>query len=120
MSVQSARRRRSEMHPKPLLDSESLLAAMDEHKVEHQHAWNVWRRLIRSKYDGGDAVKDGSGDRCNTPDIPKAFRNLIGRDFAACTSKIVTTTTSASEAAPTHLLYRSINQSINQPPEINS
>lgn len=81
------------LYPKPLYDEEALLSAFEEAGINQKHARKIWRLFVQQRITSYQAV----------PELPKAALELLERDFAIMTSRVVSRT-DAVDGSTTKLL----------------
>eukprot|EP00040_Diaphanoeca_grandis_P036291 m.230960 g.230960 ORF g.230960 m.230960 type:complete len:482 (+) comp33591_c2_seq1:205-1650(+) len=89
-TVQSRRK----MHPKPIFDSDMMIAACDEAGIKREHVYKMWRSLIH-----GNATKVS-----DIKDLPKALYELAATDFQVTTSEVVSVSNSDDQSTTKMLI----------------
>ncbi|KAJ3087192.1 sorting nexin [Quaeritorhiza haematococci] len=92
-AVESSAKRRRLLHPKPMLDEDSLFTAFSENNINKKHAHKLWRYLIQQN---AQSHKD-------VPELPKPAISLLDSEFVPLTSRVIKRT-DAADGSTTKLL----------------
>ena len=76
---QLATARARALQPKPLFDEDLVLAALEAQKIPVQHAFTVWRNILRNGAHSWREIRD----------LPNALRMVLDRDFVLLTSRVI-------------------------------